>query len=129
MLNRPFDEISKADIELLIENEISERKDLEYKRDLPGGRGQDKIEFLADVSSFANCSGGYIIYGLGDKQGDDGKNTGIPKYVGLGEINVDDKKLRLEQMALSGIDPRIPGLELKEIEGFEKGPVLLIRAC
>lgn len=47
----PFDEISESHLLALIENGYSERRTVEYKRDLPGGKDDDKKEFLADVSS------------------------------------------------------------------------------
>ncbi|MDH4241618.1 MAG: ATP-binding protein, partial [Phycisphaerae bacterium] len=82
MLNKPFDDIDKNDIDALIAEQVSEAKQLEYKKELPGGTEREKVEFLSDVCSFANASGGHIIYGLGDKKDTEGKNTGIPEYVG-----------------------------------------------
>jgi predicted HTH transcriptional regulator len=127
MLDKPFDAIQKSDVDFLIENQIIEHKQLDYKRDLPGGRDSEKIEFLADVSSFANASGGHIIYGLGEKKDEAGKNTGIPEYVGLEGVNIDEHKLRLEQMILSGTEPRIPGIQVKPITGFNNAPVIIMR--
>lgn len=53
----------------LLENKVSERKTIDYKRDLPGGADQDKKEFLADVSSFANTEGGELIFGMTEASG------------------------------------------------------------
>jgi hypothetical protein len=127
MLDGPFDEIQKAHIDALIANEVIEHKQLDYKRDLPGGTDQEKIEFLADVSSFANASGGHIIYGLGEKKDESGKNTGTPEYVGLRNVNVDEQKIRLEQIIQSGVAQRIPSIQIKEITGFGNGPVIIIQ--
>ncbi|MHC4282739.1 MAG: AlbA family DNA-binding domain-containing protein [Planctomycetota bacterium] len=127
MLNKPFDDIEKDIIDALIAEQVSETKQLEYKKELPSGTEKEKVEFLSDVCSFANASGGHIIYGLGDKKDTDGKNTGIPEYVGLTNINIDDQKLRLEHMSLNGIVPRIPGIQIKPIEGFDNGPLLILR--
>lgn len=127
MIDKLFDEIGKSDIDTLINDQVSEIKQLEYKKELPGGTNKEKMEFLSDVSSFANASGGHIVYGLGDKKDAKGKNTGTPEYVGLGEINVDEQKLRLEQIAMNGIEPRIPGIQVKAVEGFDNGPVMIMR--
>jgi hypothetical protein len=127
MLNKSFDGIQKSDIDALITNEETENKQLEYKRDLPGGTDQEKIEFLADISSFANASGGHIIYGLGEKKNESGQNTGTPEYAGLGSINADEQKGKLEQIIQSGIAPRISGIQIKEIAGFDNGPLIIIR--
>jgi hypothetical protein len=47
----------------LVDNQVSEHKTIEYKEALLGNADGDKKEFLADVSSFANESGGdYRVY-------------------------------------------------------------------
>ena len=64
MISKHIDEITADDIKSLITNSVRESKTLEYKQILPGGQDKDKKEFLADISSFANSSGGDIIYGI-----------------------------------------------------------------
>lgn len=66
----------------------------------------DKKEFLADVSSFANAAGGYLIYGMRE-------NSGIASELcGLENINADAEIRRLENIIRDGIKPRIPGVSL-----------------
>ena len=60
-LEKPLEDITEKDLNELIENQVIEKKHLEYKRLLPSGRESDKKEFLADIISFANTSGGDII--------------------------------------------------------------------
>jgi len=55
---------------------------------------------------------------------DEGKPTAAP---GLEGIDPNKEILRLEQMILSGIDPRIPGVHTKGIPGFQAGPVIVMR--
>ena len=74
MILRDIDSLTKADIENLISNQVTESKQLEYKRDLPDRIDSAKKEFLADVSSFANASGGDIIFGL-EAELDDGSSV------------------------------------------------------
>ena len=127
MIPKPFEEINKDDIDSLIENSVIESKSIEYKLTLPGNSEGDKKEFLADISSFANASGGDIVYGIREKK-EAGKNTGEPEeIIGLGDINVDKEKGRIENIIRDGIEPRINGISIKPIEGFPKGPVLLIK--
>lgn len=52
-------------------NAVSEGRTIDYKRELPGNSDGDKKEFLADVSSFANTSGGDLILGVDE-------NAGVP---------------------------------------------------
>lgn len=127
MFNKTFDDINKSNIDALIAEQVSESKQLEYKKELPGGIEKEKVEFLCDICSFANATGGHIIYGLGDKKDAAGKNTGIPEYVGLENINTDKQTLRLAQIIRSGIEPRIPGIQVKPIEGFDNGPLVIVR--
>ena len=125
-VDKTLSEFEKNDIELLIKNEVIENRMLDYKRELPGKKDEDKRECLADISSFANASGGYMIYGLGDKKDAEGKNTGIPEYVGLGRVNIDQERQRIESIVLNGVAPRITGIQFKEVGGFDNGPVLVL---
>lgn len=120
MIQKPVDDIKKSDIEALIQNQVSEGRTIEYKQVLPSSSDDDKREFLADVSSFANAGGGDLFYGISAKDG-------IP-YEALGlEGNFDDEKLRLENLNRDNLDPRIPGVRMQPVSGFKKGFVLLIR--
>ena len=64
MIHKNLNEITQHDLEDLITNQTLERKTLEYKRSIPSNSDSEKKEFLADVSSFANASGGDLIYGI-----------------------------------------------------------------
>jgi len=130
MIQRNFDDIAKIDIDFLIENRIGEFKTLEYKKKLPGSTDSDKKEFLADISSFANASGGDLIYGIKEEIDTNGKKTGQPEaVVPLEGITADEAKLQIENLILNGIEPRIP-VHVKSIEGYGidgKGFVILVR--
>jgi hypothetical protein len=128
MIAKPLDRIAKSDIDSLIENEVNERRTIEYKQILPGNRDSDKKEFLADVSSFANTVGGELYFGIVDKRDGNGTQTGIPDSApGLNGINPNAEVLRLENMIRDGIKPRIAGLQMRAIDGFGAGPVLILR--
>lgn len=97
MINRQFDEIDSNDIENLIVNQVRESKTIEYKEQLPGNSRGNRKEFLADVSAFANASGGDLLYGIREERDENGKTTGIPEVaIGLSEINADEVIRRLE---------------------------------
>ncbi len=101
--------ITEADLQALKDNEVRESKTVDYKSALPGNSDEEKREFLSDVSSFANAAGGYLIFGIEEEQG-------IPVNIcGLGNINSNDQILRLENIILNGIEPRIPGLTIHPI--------------
>lgn len=126
MINKRVDQIEKADIEALVSDEEPENRNLDYKQELPGGSDGDKKEFLADVSSFANAAGGYLIYGISEKRDKDGKATGIPENANGLSINADSEIKRLESLIRDGIEPRIAGYHIREILGFLNGPVILV---
>jgi len=121
MIFKPIDTITTRDVEELIRNAVPERRTLEYKRTLPGGTDADKKEFLADVSSFANASGGDILYGVAAQEG-------VPiKIVGLAGVNLDDAILRMDSMIREGISPRLPGVRVHRLEESAQPPILLVR--
>ncbi len=128
MILRDFDAITKADIEALVANAVAEGRALEYKQQLPGNGDEDKKEFLADVSSFANAGGGDIVFGVVEKRDGDNKPTNLPeKAEGLAGINAGVEINRLDAIIQSGIEPRIPGCRIRSIDGLASGPVLVIR--
>ncbi|MDD2755346.1 MAG: ATP-binding protein [Methanothrix sp.] len=127
MINKRYDQITKEDIEVLISNEIGESRTLDYKEQLPGRKDNDKKEFLADISSFANASGGYILYGISEKRSPDGKKTGLPEIAqGLADIIIDEEIRRMDGLIINGIEPRIIGVRIRAIDGFLKGPIIII---
>jgi predicted HTH transcriptional regulator len=63
MIPKEIDALTKQDIDALIANSVSEGRNIEYKEELPGGSDEQKREFLADASSFANAGGGDLILG------------------------------------------------------------------
>jgi len=128
MIPKQFQDIDASDILALVSDQVREGKTLDYKEALPGRSDRDKREFLADVSSFANASGGDIIYGLVDKRGAQGKPTGVPQSArGLVGINADQEMLRLQEIVRNGIEPRVPGIQLRAIDGFPQGPIIVLR--
>jgi len=120
MISKVIDAVTKADIEELVNNQVRELRHIEYKQTLPGGKDDDKKEFLADVSSFANAGGGDLIYGIEESAGNPTAAVGV-------SCNLDQEILRLESMIRTGIEPRIIGFKTQPIEGFPQGPVLIIR--
>lgn len=128
MLNKRLEEIEKADIDALVVDAVGESRALDYKEALPGGTDDEKKEFLYDASSFANASGGFIVYGIKEARDTGGKPTGVPESAdGLSVANIDAEILRLDAILRTGLDPRLPSARFKEIPGFKNGSVLLLR--
>lgn len=127
MVPKSLGSITKEDIGALVANVVSEKRTLDYKESLPGNSDAEKYEFLADVSSFANSSGGDILYGIREKR-EAGKSTGLPEAaVGVSVSTVDAEIRRLENIIRDGIAPRIANVKMISIPGFSKGPIILLR--
>jgi len=130
VIPKPFNAIDKHDIDALITDRVRESKTLEYKQELPGGADKHKKEFLADISSFANASGGDILFGItAERDGECNKTGGPGSILPVTGTTPDDAKLRLEEMIRNGIDPRLP-VQIREISGYSddgSGYVVLLR--
>ena len=100
LLHIPLDQITEQNVLDLIDAKAAETHVIEYKRDTYGNAYKDYSEFLADVSSLANTSGGDLIIGI------DAPN-GIPDKPMPFSNNFDDEILRLENIARGGLQPRI----------------------
>lgn len=100
---------SEERLRALVGAGIAERKDIEYKRDAPGGADKDKRELAADLSSLANSVGGLLIFGIEAEEG-------VPKdVIGLREPSPDRLKLWVDEVAQRSIEPRIPGLRIDDV--------------
>ena len=64
MIQKDFESVTIEDLTGLITNKVQEGKTIEYKSVLNLEKDAEKKEFLYDVSSFANASGGDIIFGI-----------------------------------------------------------------
>jgi predicted HTH transcriptional regulator len=129
MIPKPLQQVAKADIDALVDAKTSERRTLDYKEELPGNTDEQKKEFLYDISSFANAGGGDLIFGIKDQRDANGKPMGIPDAAtGLKSVtNLSAEVSRLEGSLQSAIEPRIPGIQFKEIGGFSEGSILIVR--
>jgi predicted HTH transcriptional regulator len=104
--HKRIEDVKESNLRELVNGSVSEGKTIEYKLTLPGASDSDKKEFLADISSFANASGGDIVYGIKEDKGI------AVELVGLVSTDLDAEKLRLEEIIRNGIDLRIPGLTI-----------------
>jgi len=120
LLGKLLDSIDETDLQSLIENQVAEAKTIEYKSELPGNSDSNKKEFLADVSSFANASGGHLILGIEESSG-----TAI-QIIGVEVSNLDAEKLRLENIIRDGLAPRISGLKIHNVKLINNKEVIIL---
>jgi hypothetical protein len=121
LMHIPLEQIEEKHLQSLIETEAAESLWIEYKRDTYGSSDNAKAEFLADISSFANSSGGDLVIGMEAKKG-------VPFKVNPFTEPADSELLRLDQMAQNGLQLRMPKLPKKMVQIASGGSVLIIRA-
>ena len=114
-----LDRITEADLDTLISIGVPESTIIDYKRDLYGNSDSEKREFLADVSSFANTIGGDIVIGM-DESG------GLPTATAPLTGDLDAEIRRLENIALTGLEPRIGNLRIRSVT-VSGGRAIIVR--
>jgi len=119
--NLAFDEISEQHLLAQIEAGVPEGVLVDYKRDAYGRTDADVKEFLKDISSFANTSGGHLIIGMDAV-------AGIPTALAPLSVDPDHELQRLENLARDGIEPRVIGLRMKAVGISSGGFVIVVRS-
>jgi len=120
VIAKSVDQITEEDLQALKDNSVSEGKTIEYKQSLPSKSDSGKKEFLADVSSFANASGGDLIYGVSESKGI------ITAIDGLEVDDVAQEISRLENIIRTGIQPRLTSVTISPPIPLENSKVALI---
>lgn len=109
LAHKSADAIQEEDLQQLIADQYGECKTIDYKEALPGGKDEERKEYLYDMSSFANAAGGWLVFGMKEV-------AGVPVDLCGVEVNDGDaEKLRLENMVRDGIQPRINGISSASI--------------
>ena len=116
---KPFDELDADDIIRLRENKFAEGVRYEYKMALPDKSDEQARECLFDFSSFANCAGGFVLYGVEEA---DRSPSGFP---GVDVTGIDAHVHRIENLLRDSIRPRLPRVSHKLIE-VTPGSVVLV---
>ena len=115
-----LNEIDDLRLANLISIGASESIYIDYKRDTYGNGESAHAEFLADIASFANTGGGDLVIGMQE-------SGGVPTQFVPFSGNVDDERLRLEEMARGGLEPRIPNLQTHSVPLSIGGNVIVVR--
>jgi len=120
LLHIPLTQVDEQHLLELIAARAPETNIIEYKRETYGGALRDDLEFLADVSSLANTSGGDLIIGIAATQGV--PDAPVP-FIGDFDAEIN----RLESRARAGLQPRI-SLESKAV-AVQGGHILILRVA
>jgi hypothetical protein len=123
MIDKTLDSITEEDLQGLIQNAIPEKKNLEYKAEIPLNSDREKIRFLADISSFANANGGDLYIGIVED-----REKGIPQEIrGVKIENPDKEILRIESLIRDGITPRLSPVEIRCLKMLNENFIILLR--
>ena len=121
MFRKKIVDLTIDDLNYLIENRIQESRTIEYKSILRISSDKEKREFLADISSFANASGGDIIFGIEEQEG-------CPVRISEFQIeNIDGFLQKIGNLLRDGLDPRLPSYDVHYINVNDNGYVIIIR--
>lgn len=113
--------ITEEHLQRLVETGISEGPTLDAKLALPGSGDDHKREFLRDVASMANASGGDLLFGVRDENGV------IAEILGLEVSSIESEILRLSQLVRDCLDPRVFNLNISHVQLSNKKIVLVVR--
>lgn len=116
----PLEQIDEVSLTALISGTASETRILEFKRDMIGGKDDEKKEFLKDISALANTMGGDVIIGMAEADGVASELTGFT-------ANPDEEIRRLEAILHSCIEPRLHGVRMHPVGLSSGGHALVIR--
>lgn len=119
--DKSFDRIDETDLQALCTGQEREGKILEFKEAQAGNSEGDRKEFLADVTSFANTSGGHLIFGI--------KETGgvATEICGISIDDPDAEVLRMENLLTSGVQRRLSGYAIKPLHLRNGKAAIIIR--
>lgn len=141
VLSKPLDEITIADIRSLIDLDVPEGEQIEFKRELMGGKdskgreapdpwmtGGNKIgshakkDILKGVVALANAYGGVLLIGIDESNSKPAvadKISPVPRCADLAE--------RLKLVFRDGVDPQLTRIEIKGFPTKGECGVVIIR--
>ena len=124
VLSKPIDEITIADIQSLIDEEVPEGEQIDFKRELPAAKGKidrwmtrgddigdyAKREILEEVVAFANAYGGVLLIGIEESKTKPSvatKISPVPRCADLAE--------RLKHVFRDCVDPKFVRVDIDRI--------------
>ena len=136
VLSKPIDEIGRPEIQALIDLEVPEGEEIEFKKEPPGDEGRPdpwmegaklgiyaKNRILKEVIAFANAYGGVLLIGI-DESDDNpavaNSITPVPRCADLAES--------LKLVFRDRVEPQLVRIDIKGVETEDDGSgVVIIR--
>jgi len=127
--NRRLRDIAEGDLRQLVESELEEHLQLEYKSALYETNERGNKEFLQDICMFANAQGGTLLIGVQERRDEQGQPTGSPDPAAPLGVQVQNPEAVLQAYdarVVASIEDRLP-LESAAIPVADGLHVLAIR--
>jgi hypothetical protein len=122
MLTQRLEDLTLAHIEGLKEDGVAESRSIDFKSAPVGSAYEDRREFVADVTAFANAAGGDIVFGVTTKDG--GIASDVP---GITLVDPDKEKLRLGDLIRTATEPRLANVSMQWLPMQGSIGVLVVR--
>ena len=116
----PASQVTREQLENLVANRVTERQDLEFKREVSTTAQSQLGPITKAAASMANTTGGQILVG-GEEKG--GVAVGLP---GIPFDQTDALKRRLDQAHRANLDPVVAGIEMTAVRVGEALDVLIL---
>ena len=132
---KSLEQITKADIEWLIQSEVREGTDIEYKRSLPTSDGNDdrwithgdrigdaaKNDIVRELIGFASTVGGSLLLGMDETKEKPSRAKAIVPVPNAGSL-ADKLKMACRDL----VEPAIPNLEVTSVPIAQGGEGIVI---
>ena len=136
VLSKPAEQITAGDIQALVESEVPEGEQIEFKETLPARKGsvdpwmlgegkigdRAKNELLEEVVAFANAYGGSLALGVRESNAKPpvaAEITPVPRCAELAE--------RLRNVFRDCVEPEIPRIEIFAVQTKDDSGVVVFR--
>jgi hypothetical protein len=127
--DRRLRDVTEADVQQLVNSELEEHLQLEYKSALYDGSDQGSRESLLDICMFANAGGGILLIGISEQRDANNQPTGTPDpnaALGVDLPNPEMTLLSYDARVVGNVQERLP-LELYAIPVANNRHVVAIR--
>ncbi len=109
--DRRLRDITEADLRQIIDAQLEEHLQLEYKSALYENNERGHKEFLQDICMFANSGGGVMLIGISERRDEGGQPTGLPDPDAQLGIEIPNAEMMLQSYdarVVANIEERLP---------------------
>jgi|GEM_PF-4217931 len=118
----PFDQLAAFHFSDLVARGAREDETLEFKRVLVLDSVSDRVDLLQDVAAMANTSGGTIVYGAEEGEGED---RGVLVSLRGARLSPDETQQRVTNLLRDGLDEALHGVRHGAVQ-LEDGTYLYV---